>query len=240
MNVAGTIITKSPLSDGSGGTPMHLDPSIDTLQVLLRGHAPSSAAGNVVIKGWWQCNDSACLAPTRVDKDVKPFTAMVRERLEEIATAMQNHTSLSSAHISFISNTAVPVHRMLRVGYSAGGAGGADLQALLISRYSNVVAFDYAHTFMSQALKNARVYLGTARLMGQAEEEFAMGMRTRIEAMLTAIDTERRDALQRVGDVDKMVISIERIERQMRMGLGGPTRNMLDFGALMAGKGNRG
>jgi len=241
INVAGTIILKDPLSNGGdGSSPIQIEPSIDTLQVLLRGHQASGTPGNILIKGWWQCDDSACLAPTRVDKDVRPFTAMVRERLEEIGTAMQNRTSLSSAHQAFIANTAVPVHRMLRVGYSAGGAGGADLQALLISRYSNLIAFDYAHTFLSHALKNARVYLGMAKTMGAAEEKFALSMRERIEVMLTSIDAERRDALQRVGDVDKMVMSIERIERQMRLGLGGPTRNMLDFGALMAGKGNRG
>jgi conjugative transfer pilus assembly protein TraH len=241
LNIAGSVILRGPLANGGDqATPQVIDAPIDSIAVFLYGHEGGSSTDLVKIKGFWKCPDADCLSPTREDVEITPFTEMVRQRLFGIADKMQTRTALNASDISLINHTTVPVHRMLRLGYQAGPHTGLDLQQLFIARFSQVIALDYAHTFLVQTLKNARTYLGAAELKGSAETDAVKDIRARLDRAIAGIDTERERALNRVGNIDVIVTHLERTERQMRQSIGGPARTMLDFGALMAGKGQRG
>lgn len=236
LNIAGSMIVYS--APGSGArTPTHLESTIDSLAVFMNGHEPGSEPGTVRIRGYWTCPTPDCLAPVREGVDIVPFSEMVRQRLLTIASKMATGDRLDAMDIAMINHTSIPVHRMLRLGYQAGPSTGLDVQQMFIARFSQVIALDYAHTFMVQALKNVQVYMGSVEYIGPQEEAKAKDMRDRLWRMIDSLDRERVDALRRVGDIDKLVAHLERTERAMRQSLGGPSRTMLDFGGLMAGKG---
>lgn len=243
LNIAGSLITKPGLDsgDGKGGSPLPLDPSIDSLQVFLNGHEIShDDPTKVKIKGYWKCDDSACLAPTKVDKEILPFSQMVRAQLLSMQERMASRLELQPEHLALIRHTSIPVHRMLRLGYQAGSVSGSSVQSLFIERFAQIIALDYAHTFLTQAYKNVRAYTGAMSYKGVEAEKGAKDMRERLDNMIEAVDRQRIEALSRVANIDLIVTHMERTERALRQGLGGPSRDMLNFGALMAGKGPRG
>jgi conjugative transfer pilus assembly protein TraH len=128
----------------------------------------------------------------------------------------------------------VPVYRMLALGYTGGSTGNDNyLTDLLINRYAGVIAYDYAYTFVARSLKDVRLYLGAARLQNVVEDEKAKRIRERLEAMLEAIERERTAAMQRVPQISSMIDDLQKIERQLRGGLPGSVRQMMDLSNLL-------
>lgn len=242
MNIAGSVLMfKAANNGGEARTPTPVEPPIDSLNILLNGNAPGNSADTVMIKGWQSCTDADCMSPSRVDKEITPFPTYVRQTLEGLRDALSEKRAPTAAQIRFVNMTTVPVYKMLTVGYVADSANrDSYLSDLLIHRYAKVIAYDYAYTFLSRGLRDVRVYLSAARLQSAVEEDQAKEFRGRIDAMLTAIDAERKTALERVPAMNAVVEDIQHIERQMRLNLPNTVRNMIDFSNLMTGKGTRG
>jgi conjugative transfer pilus assembly protein TraH len=244
LNIAGSVLMfKAANNDGQPQSPRDLDPSIDSLNTLLRGHADGSSADTVVVKNWWSCPDAECMNPQQGDKTLTPFTTYVRRMLTDLRDAMEAKTALDPGgpQVAFVNTTSIPVWRMLAVGYMGGSASGTQsLTDVLIARYAQVIAYDYAYSYLGRALKDVRVYIGNARLQNKAEEDRAAHFRQRIDAMLTAIDQEKRAALGKTRDINAVVDDIEHIERQLRTNLPATVRNMMDFSNLITGRIGRG
>jgi conjugative transfer pilus assembly protein TraH len=241
MNIAGTIILFNSPENTDPRTPLYIDPSIESLNIFMEGHQPSTASPwNVVIRNWWRCQSDECLAPTQGEMEILPFKRRIEEQLQNIATKLRNRERLDAADLSLINRTSIPVHRMLNVGYQAGLGTAEDIQGLYIEKFADVIALSYAHGFLSNALRNAKVYLAAAETMGPAEYEKTKEIRANIDRMLDSMEEEQRSLLQRKTDVERIVQTMERYERGLRQSLAGPQRTMLDFGALMSGKAGRG
>lgn len=241
MNIAGTILLYKAANNGDiPRRSEHRDPSVDSLRVLLFGNQPGSTDDSVQIAGWWSCPDDDCMTPTSTVATITPFTTLVRQRLEDIRDAISSHQPLSSAMVSFINMTGVPVYRMMSVGYHSDSSAKAGyLSDVLINRYAKVIAYDYAHAFLSRALKDVRVHIGLANLQTSDEESQAAELRHRVDAMIDAVDRERAEASSRVRDASAVVEDIQRIEREMRTSLPSSVRNMLDFSNLLTGRSTR-
>jgi conjugative transfer pilus assembly protein TraH len=241
MNVAGTILLFKAANNG--GSPRRAetrDGSVDSLRVLLFGNQPGITPDTVQISGWWTCPTPECMAPAQTTMTITPFPTLVRRKLELLRDLIENKQKLPPHLIGFVNQTSVPVYRMMAVGYLSGSSSRSSyLSDLLIHRYANVIAYDYAHTFLTRALKDVRVHIGLANLQTSAEEKHAAEMRRRVDNMLEQLDRERSDALGRVRDAGAVVDDIQRIEREMRSSLPNSVRNMLDFSNLLTGQGPR-
>lgn len=238
MNVAGTMLLfKAENNGGAARMSEFRDPSVDSLRVLMFGNQPGGSIDTVQIVGWWSCPDADCMNPTPGTTTITPFPTLVRKRLEDLRDKIETKQKLTPELVGFINQTSVPVYRMLSVGYQSNSAGrGSYLSDVLIARYAKVIAYDYAHAFLSRALKDVRVYIGLAKLQTTAEETQAAEMRRRVDAMIEQLDRERAEAQSRVRDADAVVADIQRIEREMRTGLPNAIRNMLDFSNLLTGR----
>jgi hypothetical protein len=154
---------------------------------------------------------------------------------------MEAKAAVPASTIAFVNMVSVPVYRMNSVGYMGGSAAGDTyLTDLLIDRYSKVIAFDYGYAFLTQGLKDVRVYLAAARTQNAVEDDQAKRLVDRIDAMRTAQERERQAALQRVPQMGSVVDDLMHVERQLRTGLPDQVRNMLDFSNVLTGHGGHG
>lgn len=242
MNIAGTIIIRKPANDAgeAPSIPTPYDPSIDSLNTLLHGHDVGSTGDTVKIKNWLKCPDADCLQPQTADVEITPFPTLVRQMLEKIRDRIAARQALQAQEVQFVNMTSVPVYRLMAMGYtkSSASSGSDDLTDLLINRYSKVIAYDYAFTFMRIALKDARLYLGLAEVKTRTEQEQRDKMVARVERLMDDIDREHSKALARVREARALIDDMQSIERDMRLGLPTSIRNMRDIGNLL--KGGRG
>jgi hypothetical protein len=142
--------------------------------------------------------------------------------------------------VNFVNMTSVPVYRMMSVGYTAGaGSGDTALTDLLIDRYTQIIAYDYAYTFLTKGLKDIRVYLAAAHTQNAVEDDKAKRLVDRIEAMRQALDHERQSKLQRIPQMNAVIDDIQHVEKQLRLSLPGQVRNMMDFSNMMHGSASR-
>ncbi len=211
-------------------------PSVDSLNTLLHGHEPGDNANEVKVANWLRCPDADCLAPTSSVVAIKPFPVLVREKLESIRDRVYNRQALTAPEIQFINMTRVPVYRLIAMGYTTDSAtGNQDMVDVLINRYAKVIAYDYAYTFMRIALRDARLYLGMAKLRTRAEQEQRDRMIENVNRLMEEIDREHAKELGRVREARSLIEDMQAIERDMRLSLPTSLRNMQDIGNLMRG-----
>jgi conjugative transfer pilus assembly protein TraH len=238
MNVAGTVIIYKPANANNeqSSMPKPFEPSVDSLNTLLHGTEPGASDAQVRIANWLKCPDADCLAPTRETVSVTPFPVLVRQMLESIRDRVYNREALTAAEIKFMNMTRVPVYRLIAMGYTSDSSSGTqDLVDVLINRYAKVIAYDYAYTFMRVALKDARLYLGMAKLRTRIEQEQRDRMLDNVNRLLEDIDREHAKELGRVREARSVIEDMQGIERDMRLSLPTSLRNMQDIGNLMRG-----
>ena len=238
MNVAGTVIIYKPANatNEQPAMPKPFEPSVDSLNTLLHGHEPGASDDQVRIVNWLKCPDAECLSPTTETVSVTPFPVLVRQMLESIRDRVYNREALTAAEIKFINMTRLPVYRLIAMGYTSDSSSGTqELVDVLINRYAKVIAYDYAYTFMRVALKDARLYLGMAKLRTRIEQEQRDRMLDNVNRLMEEIDREHAKELGRVREARSLIDDMQAIERDMRLSLPTSLRNMQDIGNLMRG-----
>ena len=152
MSVIGTVILYPPADDGSGATPRYAEPTIVGLRDLLLGRGASATEGNVDIEVYVCDEPAECLNPTRTTVSAKPFTRLVSERLRRMSDNIATRSPQTPADIGFVNNTTEPVYKMLAVANAVPGSSTAET---LIETYKDVIALDYAETFLNRAIRQA-------------------------------------------------------------------------------------
>jgi conjugative transfer pilus assembly protein TraH len=152
MSVIGSVILYPPADDGSGAMPRYIEPSIVGLRDLLLGSGASATEGNVDIEVYVCDEPAECLNPVRTTVSAKPFTRLVSERLRRLSDNIATRTPQTPADIGFINNTTEPVYKMLAVANAVPGSNTAET---LIETYKDVIALDYAETFLNRAIRQA-------------------------------------------------------------------------------------
>ncbi len=235
MSVIGTVVLYPPQDDGSGAMPRYFEPTIVGLRDLLLGRGASATEGNIDVEVY-ACDEPVdCLNPSRTTVSVKPFTQLVAERLLRMSDNIANRTPQTSADIGFINNTTEPVYKMLAVANAAPGSNTAET---LIETYKDVIALDYAETFMSRAIRQALTALSHTLKRTEIEQQYVETLKSNAQEAQRQLLTEKQTAYAKVRSVSSMTQDLQTLERQLWSSMPLAVKAMLDFSSNSAARGS--
>ena len=234
MSVIGTVILYPPEDDGSGAMPRYIEPSIAGLRDILLGRSASATQGNVDIEVYACDEPTDCMNPVRTTVSVKPFTQLVSERLRRMSDNIVNRTPQTPADIGFINNTTEPVYKMLAVANAVPGSNTAET---LIETYKDVIALDYAETFLNRVIRQAMTALSQSLKRTGIEQEYVETLKRNAQEAQRQLLSEKQTAYAKVRSVSSMTQDLQTLERQLWSSMPAAVKSMLDFSA---NAGNRG
>ena len=115
-----------------------------------------------------------CLNPSKTTISVKPFTTQVAQRLQTISNNIATRAPQAAADIGFVNNTSEPVYKMLAIANAVPGSNTAES---LIETYKDVIALDYAETFLGRAIKQALTALSQSLKRTEVESRYVENIR---------------------------------------------------------------
>lgn len=235
MNISGTYVFRVSGDDSQQApAPVYYPPTVTSITTLEMGNQASSTPGNIQIANWMTCADADCLSVNRGPLDIKPFTAMIEEKLYSMASKIKTRSAPpTSDEIALVNHTALPVYKMLSVGASSPES---DLHKILVARYSKVIAFDYAFTFLRTALFEVRAYLGSLPDQSRPEADRVTELVKAITTITNSFELERTTQLQSVNAMDTVVNTIQQIERSINLNTPSHLKNIRQFSAQLAQK----
>ena len=146
MSIVGTVIF---YPEDAARDPEPVAPTITSISQLLYGQA--AGTGTNVTQHLLRCNNyTDCDTVTRDNTYVhQPLTKKVSDIMQLISDNIRTRTAIpnNSAAVGFVNSTSIPVWRMLSIGNTIPGSGLADM---MIGNYREVIAADYAFTFLNQ------------------------------------------------------------------------------------------
>lgn len=233
MSLIGTVVVQPPSDSGAGAVPRSISPTLTGLRDLLLGRAD---AGNGLVQvEVYVCDETqSCLNPTRQTVAVRPFTQLVAERLRRLSDNIATRSPQTAADIGFINQTTEPVYKLLAVANAVPGSGTAET---LIETYKDVIALDYAETFLSRALSQAQGALTNALPRSEVEQQYLQDLRQNAREAQRQLIQEKQAAYAKVRSVASMTQDLQRLERQLWSAMPSSVKAMLDFSA---GSGRRG
>jgi conjugative transfer pilus assembly protein TraH len=235
MSVIGTVILYPPADDGSGATPRYAEPTIVGLRDLLLGRGASATDGNVDIEVYVCDEPAECLNPTRATVSAKPFTRLVSERLRRMSDNIATRSPQTPADIGFVNNTTEPVYKMLSVANAVPGSSTAET---LIETYKDVIALDYAETFLNRAIRQAMSALSQALKRTGIEQQYIDAIRQNAQEAQRQLLTEKQAAYAKVRSVSSMTQDLQTLERQLWSSMPSSVKSMLDFSASSGARGS--
>lgn len=235
MSVIGSVILTPPADDGSGASPRYVEPTLVGLRDLLLGRGTSAAAGNVDIEVYLCDEPDECLNPSRATVSVKPFTQLVTERLRRMSDNIATRTPQSPADIGFVNNTTEPVYKMLSVANAVPGSSTAET---LIETYKDVIALDYAETFLNRAIRQALAALSQALKRTGIEQQYIDSLRHNAQEAQRQLLAEKQAAYAKVRSVSSMTQDLQTLERQLWSSMPQAVKSMLDFSASSNARGS--
>lgn len=235
MSVIGTVILYPPADDGSGATPRYAEPTIVGLRDLLLGRGASATEGNVDIEVYVCDEPAECLNPTRTTVSAKPFTRLVSERLRRMSDNIATRSPQAPADIGFVNNTSEPVYKMLSVANAVPGSSTAET---LIETYKDVIALDYAETFLNRAIRQAMSALSQALKRTGIEQQYIDAIRENAQEAQRQLLAEKQAAYAKVRSVSSMTQDLQTLERQLWSSMPSSVKSMLDFSASSGARGS--
>ena len=235
MSVVGTVVLYPPADDGSGAAPRYFEPTIVRLRDLLLGSGVSPAEGNVDVEVYVCDEVVECLNPTRTPVSVKPFTRLITERLRRMSDNIATRTAQTPADIGFINNTTEPVYKMLAVANAIPGSSTAET---LIETYKDVIALDYAETFLSRAIRQALTALSHHINRTGIEQHYVETLRGNAQSAQQQLLTEKQTAYAKVRSVSSMTQDLQSLERQLWSSMPSAVKSMLDFSTNNGARGS--
>jgi len=235
MSVIGSVILTPPADDGSGASPRYVEPTLVGLRDLLLGRGTSAAAGNVDIEVYLCDEPDECLNPSRATVSAKPFTQLVTERLRRMSDNIASRTPQSPADIGFVNNTTEPVYKMLSVANAVPGSSTAET---LIETYKDVIALDYAETFLNRAIRQALAALSQALKRTGIEQQYIDSLRHNAQEAQRQLLAEKQAAYAKVRSVSSMTQDLQTLERQLWSSMPQAVKSMLDFSASSNARGS--
>jgi conjugative transfer pilus assembly protein TraH len=235
MSVIGTVVLYAPRDDGSGAMARYFEPTIAGLRDLLLGREASPQAGNVEIDVY-ACDEPAeCLNPRRTRVSVKPFSQLVAERLIRMSDNIARRTPQTSADIGFINTTTEPVYKMLAV---ANAVPGSSTPETLIETYKDVIALDYAETFLSRTIRQALAALSHSPGRSEVERQYVEALGANAREAQRQLIAEKQSAYAKLRSVYSMTQDLQNLERQLWSSMPQAVKAMLDFSANSASRGS--
>lgn len=124
----------------------------------------------------YQCLDIGddCMDVGAYTYNQKAFIKMVRDRMQKIGDSLKvgarNDTD-SAANIAFINGTSIPVYKMLAIGSIAPNSAVSDI---MIARYEELIAAEYAASYIRSALTDINAALAQLSADGSADQADAV------------------------------------------------------------------
>lgn len=145
MSIVGTTVFYPP---EAARDPASIGPSITTVAHLLYGQS-DAGGGNINIQVL-KCDEYVqCLNVTRKNDYVhEPLVKKVEDLMRSISDNIKTRTAIpnNSTAVGFVNSTSIPVWRMLSWQHNPW----LGLSETLIATYKEVIAADYAFTFLNQ------------------------------------------------------------------------------------------
>jgi conjugative transfer pilus assembly protein TraH len=206
--------------------PEYIGPSITTVAQLLYGQS-DAGGGNVNVQ-LLRCNNyTDCDIVSRTNINVhEPLTKKVEDLMRLISDNIRTRSVIpnNSAAVGFVNSTSIPVWRMLSIGNTIPGSGLADM---MIGTYREVIAADYAFTFLNQFLSVALSALMKQHLLNDAQREIANLQREDIHKFMTRLQQEQSTMYKKVTSVSTVATDLERLERNLRANMSSHVLDML-------------
>ena len=235
MSIVGSVVLYPPDDSGAGAMPAYFEPTIVGLRDLLLGKSASTTDGLVDVDVY-RCDEaSECLNPSKTTISVKPFTTQIAERLRTMSNNIVARTPQTAADIGFVNNTSEPVYKMLAVANAVPGSNTAET---LIETYKDVIALDYAETFLSRAIKQALTALSQSLKRSEVEQHYVENIRTNAMEAMRLIAVEKQTAYGKVRSVSSMAQDLQNLERQLWSAMPPAVKSMLDFSANSGSRGS--
>lgn len=223
MSVVGALIF---YAQESNRDPEYIGPSITTVAQLLYGQS-DAGGGNVNVQ-LLRCNNyTDCDVVSRTNTNVhEPLTKKVEDLMRLISDNIRTRTAIpnNSVAVGFVNSTSIPVWRMLSIGNTIPGSGLADM---MIGTYREVIAADYAFTFLNQFLSVALSALMKQHLLNDAQKEIANLQREDIHKFMTRLQQEQSNMYKKVASVSTVATDLERLERNLRANMSSHVLDML-------------
>jgi conjugative transfer pilus assembly protein TraH len=235
MSVIGSVILYPPADDGSGAMPRYIEPSIVGLRDLLLGSGASATEGNVDIEVY-VCDEAAeCLNPCAPPSPPNPSRAWCPSGCAACPTTSPRAAPQTPADIGFINNTTEPVYKMLAVANAVPGSNTAET---LIETYKDVIALDYAETFLSRAIRQALSALSQTLKRTGVEQQYVETLRQNAQEAQRQLLAEKQTAYAKVRSVSSMTQDLQTLERQLWSSMPSTVKAMLDFSANSGARGS--
>jgi conjugative transfer pilus assembly protein TraH len=137
-------------------------------------------------------------------------------------TAIPNN----SAAVGFVNSTSIPVWRMLSIGNTIQGSGLADM---MIGNYREVIAADYAFTFLNQFANVAISALTKQHRLNERQRSLALQQREDVQKFMSLLQQEQATLYRKVTAVSTVATDMERLERNLRSSMSLHALDMLGY-----------
>jgi conjugative transfer pilus assembly protein TraH len=204
----------------------YVGPSITSVAHLLYGQS-DAGGGNINVQ-LLKCNNyTDCDVVTRSNSNVhEPLTKKVEDLMRVISDHIKTRTPIpnNTTAVGFVNATSLPVWRMLSVGNTIPGSGLSDT---LIANYREVIAADYAATFLSQFASVALSALQKSYQLTLEQQKRANALRLDAQRFLDRLHTEQTTMYSKVQSVSSVATDLERLERNLRTNMSASVLDML-------------
>ena len=204
----------------------YVGPSITTVAQLLSGQN-DAGGGNVNVQ-LLSCNNyTDCDVVTRSNGYVhQSLTKKVEDLMRTISDNIRTRTPIAnnSNAVGFVNTTSIPVWRMLSIGNTIPGSGLAEA---MIGNYREVIAADYAFTFLHQFANVALSALMKQHKLNTKQQESANRQRQDTHAFLSRLQQEKTAMYSKVASISTVANDLERLERNLRMSMSSRVMDML-------------
>lgn len=211
LSIVGTVIY--PV-EGSSIQPYEVPPTIKSIRSLLYGEA--DASNGSVTMTLIKCGNADCTDISKpADYKYEPFTKKVEDMMRNISNKIKTRSGFSSSspEVAFVNHTREPVWRMLSIGNTLPES---DLADEMIQEYKEVIAADYAYTFLSAYANHAIAGLAKHWHLNTKQTEDSLRLRRDAQVFMQELSKEKQTLYAQRVAIGTTAAQLEQMERQLR------------------------
>jgi conjugative transfer pilus assembly protein TraH len=229
MSMVGAVIF---YPDEAGRDADMIAPTITTAAHLLYGQS-DDVSGTIRIR-LLKCNNYVdCDVVTPADVQHTPFPKLVENLMRSISDKIASRTPIpnDSPEVGFVNRTSEPVWRMMSVGNTLPGSMLAET---MIMEYREIIAADYAYTFLNQNLRIALSAVDKVWTLNVPQQTALNGIRNRGHTLLTLLAHEKTVLYAKSQSATSVAVRLEQLERELRSHIPAHVIDMLGHSALLS------
>jgi conjugative transfer pilus assembly protein TraH len=120
----------------------------------------------------------------------------------------------------------------------ANAVPGSNTAETLIETYKDVIALDYAETFLNRAIRQALAALSHALRRSELEQQYVETLRANAQEAQRQLIAEKQAVYAKLRSVSSMTQDLQTLERQLWSSMPQAIKAMLDFSASSAHRGS--